>query len=139
MTYQNPEQTADSTAQWPTRRYHRGRLGPVENAVAGTLVRAGLLPHTYLLTTRGCKTGRRRRNPVMPVVEDGRRWLVAPYGPVPWVRNARAAGRVELTRRGETRAFTVRELPPAEAARVLKRYLQLTRVPRPYFHARPDA
>ena len=56
------------------------------------LVRAGLVPRSYLLTTQGRKTGRPRTNPVCPVEHGGRRWLVAPYGPVSWVRNARATG-----------------------------------------------
>ncbi len=34
---------------------------------------------------------RPRTNPVTVVEHDGRRWLVAPYGPVSWVHNARAA------------------------------------------------
>jgi hypothetical protein len=35
-------------------------------------------------------------NPVVPIDYDDKRWLVAPYGAVAWVRNARAAGRVSL-------------------------------------------
>ena len=46
------------------------------------------MPRSYLLTTRGRKTGRPRTNPVVPVEHDRRRWLVAPYGPVSWVHNA---------------------------------------------------
>ena len=48
------------------------------NAIMSVLARAGLVPRCYLLTTQGRKTGRRRRNPVVPVDYDGRRWLVAP-------------------------------------------------------------
>ena len=48
------------------------------------LVRAGLVPRAYLLITQGRKTGRARINPVVPVEHGGRRWLVAPYGPVSW-------------------------------------------------------
>ena len=43
------------------------------------LVRVGLVPRSYLLTTRGRKTGRPRTNPVVPVEHGGRRWLVAAY------------------------------------------------------------
>lgn len=50
------------------------------NALIAPLIRAGLVPHTYLLTTRGRKTGKFRTNPVVLVERDGRRWLVAPYG-----------------------------------------------------------
>src|SRR5690348_8147640 len=85
------------------RQYRPGRGRHVENTIMSTLVRAGLVPRSYLLTTRGRKSGQPRTNPVVPVEHGGRRWLVAPYGPVSWVHNARAAGRVTLTRRRDTR------------------------------------
>jgi deazaflavin-dependent oxidoreductase (nitroreductase family) len=65
--------------------------------IMSALVRLGLVPRYYLLTATGRKTGKPRTNPVVPVEHDGRRWLVAPYGPVSWVWNARATGRVRLT------------------------------------------
>jgi deazaflavin-dependent oxidoreductase (nitroreductase family) len=65
------------------------------------LARAGIGP-AHLLTTRGRKTGRARTTPVILVQQDKQRWLVAPYGAVSWVLNARAAGRVTL-RRGRDR------------------------------------
>ena len=90
------------------------------------LVRVGLVPRSYLLTTQGRKTGRPRTNPVVPVEHDGRHWLVAPYGPVSWVHNARAAGRVSLARRGHTRDYAIREvISPDEAGPVLQRYVRL--------------
>ena len=103
------------------------------------LVRAGLVPRSYLLTTRGRKTGRPRTNPVVPVDHGGRRWLVAPYGPVSWVLNARAAGRVSLTRRRDTRDYTIREVPPGEAGPILKRYVHISTAPWPYFQATRDS
>ena len=99
------------------------------------LVRAGLVPRSYLLTTQGRKTGRARINPVVPVARGGRRWLVAPYGPVSWVRNARATGRVSLARRGSSRDYTVREVSPDEAGAVLQQYVRIARAARPYFRA----
>ena len=87
----------------PARQYRGGRGRHVENTIMSALVRAGLVPRSYLLTTQGRRTGKPRTNPVVPVEHDGRRWLVAPYGPVSWVHNARAAGRVTLTRRHDTR------------------------------------
>ena len=77
----------------PARQYRPGRGRHVENTIMSALVRAGLVPRSYLLTTQGRRTGKPRTNPVVPVEHDGRRWLVAPYGPVSWVHNARAAGR----------------------------------------------
>jgi deazaflavin-dependent oxidoreductase (nitroreductase family) len=103
------------------------------------LVRAGLIPRSYVLTTRGRKTGRRRTNPVVPVEHDGRRWLVAPYGPVSWVHNARAARQVSLTRRREIREYAVREVPPAEAGPILQRYVRIAPATRRYFQATTDS
>ena len=123
----------------PVRQYRLGRTRRVGNAFSRVFVRAGLLPHTYVLTTRGRKTGRARSNPVTLVEHDGHRWLVAPYGAVSWVLNARAAGRVRLARRGTTREYAIHELPPEQAGPVLKEYVHIAKVTRPYFRARPDA
>ena len=96
----------------PARQYRPGRGRHAENTIMSALVRAGLVPRSYLLTTQGRRTGKPRTNPVVPVEHDGRRWLVAPYGPVSWVHNARAAGRVTLTRRRDTRQYAIREVAP---------------------------
>ena len=119
----------------PARQYRPGRGRHVENTIMIALVRVGLVPRSYLLTTRGRKTGRPRTNPVTPVEDGGRRWLVAPYGPVSWVHNARATGRVSLTRRRDTREYTVREVPPEQAGPVLQRYVRIAPSTRAYFQA----
>jgi deazaflavin-dependent oxidoreductase (nitroreductase family) len=111
----------------------------VENTIMSALVRGGLVPRSYLLTTRGRKTGRPRTNPVVPVEHGGRRWLVAPYGPVPWVLNARAAGQVSLIRRRDTRDYAIREASRDEAGPVLQRYLRLAPSARPYFQATKES
>jgi deazaflavin-dependent oxidoreductase (nitroreductase family) len=111
----------------------------VENTIMSVLVRAGLVPRSYLLTTRGRTTGRPRTNPVVPVEHGGCCWLVAPYGPVSWVHNARATGQVSLTRRRDRRDYTLREVPPEEAGAVLKRYVRISPATRPYFQASKDS
>ena len=116
-----------------------GRGRHVENAIMSALVRAGLVPRSYLLTTRGRKTGRPRTNPVVPVELQGRLWLVAPYGPVSWVHNARAAGRVTLTRGRDTREYGIREADPEEAGPVLQRYVRIATATRRYFLATKDS
>jgi deazaflavin-dependent oxidoreductase (nitroreductase family) len=126
---------ADAPSFQPGRRYRPGRGRRLENLVMSVLVGAGLVPHSYLLTTRGRKTGRTRKNPVVVVDYDGRRWLVAPYGPVSWVLNARAAGQVELTRRGKTQRYTIREVSDQEAGPILQRYVRVASATRPYFQA----
>ena len=136
---QAARQVGGSRAPRPARQHRPGRGRHVENAIMSALVQAGLVPRSCLLTTRGRKTGRPRTNPVVPVEHDGRRWLVAPYGPVSWVHNARATGRVSLTRRRDTRDYAIREVPREEAGPVLKRYVRIARATRPYFQATKDS
>ena len=122
------------------RSFHMTTARRLGDRLARPLIRLGVVPGTYLLTVRGRKTGRPHSNPVTLVEGDeGRRWLVAPYGAVGWVRNARAVKRVTLSRRGHTMEYTLREVSPDEAGPVLKRYVALAKVTRPYFSAQPDA
>jgi deazaflavin-dependent oxidoreductase (nitroreductase family) len=121
------------------RQFRPSRGRRIGDAVIGVLTRAGLVPSTYLLTTTGRRTGRPLTHPATVVEHDGRRWLVAPYGAVSWVHNARAAGRVRLTRRGRRRDYTVREVTAAEAGPVLKRYVRVATATRPYFRADKDS
>lgn len=96
----------------------------VLNPVVGAFVRAGVAPRTaFILTTRGRRTGTPRSTPVVLQEHEGRRYLVAPYGEVGWVHNARAHGRVTLTRAGSSDDVDVVEVDSGEAALVLKRYL----------------
>ena len=123
----------------PARQYRPSRGRRVGDAIISVFIRAGLVPSSYLLTTRGRKTGRPRTNPVTVVEHDGKRWLVAPYGPVSWVHNARAAGRVTLRRRFDTWEYAVREVSSQEAGPVLKRYVRIATATRPYFRATVDS
>lgn len=120
------------------RAYHRGRLHQMENRIMTAAAGLGLIPHSSVLVTRGRKTGERRENPITVITVAGREWLVAPYGPVPWVLNARAAGRVEIRRRGRTRAYKITEVGPEEAGPVLKDYVRIATVTRAYFVADKD-
>jgi deazaflavin-dependent oxidoreductase (nitroreductase family) len=119
------------------------RLTPARraaNRVVRLLLTLGLMPGpTYLLTVPGRRTGRPLSTPVTLVEEGGQRWLVAPYGEVPWVRNARAAGRVTLTRGRRAETVSLRALGAAEAAPVLQRYVIRVPITRPYFDVTPDS
>jgi deazaflavin-dependent oxidoreductase (nitroreductase family) len=108
------------------------------NALVSVLARVGVGP-IHLLTTTGRVTGRPHTLPVVPVDQDGKRWLVAPYGPVAWVHNARASGRVTLRYGRTSRDYTVREATAAEAGPVLKRYVAVASRTRQHFDAAPDA
>jgi deazaflavin-dependent oxidoreductase (nitroreductase family) len=123
----------------PARQYHPSRWRRAGDAVMSVFVRLGVIPSTYLLTTQGRRTGRPLTHPATVVEEDGRRWLVSPYGTVSWVRNARAAGRVRLARRGDRRDYAIREVPAREAGPVLKRYVGIATATRPYFQAGKDS
>jgi len=101
----------------PMFRMTRARR--IGDAIIGAFIRAGVVPSSYMLTTKGRKTGQLLTNPVTLVERDGRRWLAAPYGPVSWVLNARSAGWVTLRRRGRRLNYTVREVPTEEAGPVL--------------------
>jgi deazaflavin-dependent oxidoreductase (nitroreductase family) len=119
------------------------RLSPsrrAANRLVRLLLKLGLMPGpTYLLTVPGRRTGRPLSTPVTLVEEGDSRWLVAPYGDVAWVHNARAAGQVTLSRGRRSETLSIRELPAAEAAPVLKRYITRVPITRPYFDAKPDS
>jgi deazaflavin-dependent oxidoreductase (nitroreductase family) len=122
-------------------RYRVTRSVRLVNWLMGVLLRLGVKPATtYLLTVRGRRSGRQRTTPVTLVEEGTRRWLVAPYGPVGWVRNARAAGQVTLTRGGRSETRRIAQVvDPAEAAPVLKMYAERVSITRRYFNAAHDA
>jgi deazaflavin-dependent oxidoreductase (nitroreductase family) len=104
------------------------------------LLRLGSGPdRTYLLTVPGHRSGALRSTPVTLVEEGGRRWLVAPYGEVAWVRNVRAAGKATLSRGGHTDEIALREVGTDEAAPVLKLYVTRVPITRPYFDVRPGS
>lgn len=104
------------------------------NWLVRALLRVGLGPRrTYLLSVRGRKSGQWRSTPVTLVEGGGRRWLVAPYGEVGWVRNARAAGMVTVSRGGRSETVRVAEVRPEESAPVLKRYVTEVPITRPFF------
>jgi deazaflavin-dependent oxidoreductase (nitroreductase family) len=121
------------------RQYRPSSWRRAVDTVMSMFARMGVIPSTYLLTTRGRRTGRPLTHPATVVQEDGRRWLVSPYGQVSWVRNARASGRVSLARRGDRHDYAVREVSAQEAGPVLKRYIGIATATGPYFQAQKDS
>ena len=114
--------------------YRLGLWRRLVNRIICFLLRMGVSPpRTYLLTVRGRKSGHPYSTPVTLVEEAGKRWLVAPYGEVGWVRNARAAKQVALTRGRRFETVRIVELSAEDAAPVLKRYLAQVPVVRPFF------
>src|SRR5262245_7594384 len=116
------------------RPYRKSYWRRALNALVRPLARAGLTgPRTHLLTVPGRTTGKPWSTPVSIVKMGDRRWLVAPYGDRNWVRNARAAGVVELRRGRRDERLGVRELSPEAAVPVLREYYRLGRVTHPFF------
>lgn len=119
------------------------RVGPATravNALFRALTRLGLgARYRHILTVRGRRSGREHSTPVDVMEHAGGRWLVAPYGETNWVKNARAAGEVTLSRGRRSERVRLAEADPSESVRVLRTYMREVAVTRPYFDVGPDA
>jgi deazaflavin-dependent oxidoreductase (nitroreductase family) len=110
------------------------------NKIMGWAIRMGYGPErSYLLTVKGRKSGRLYTTPVSLIIDDNDRLLVSPYGVVNWVKNARAAGQVTLSRGEKSETVTVTQVGPVESAPILKKYINIETFARPYFDLEPDA
>jgi deazaflavin-dependent oxidoreductase (nitroreductase family) len=113
------------------------RLG---NVLMTGLVRLGVGDSTmHLLTVPGRTSGRPYTTPVIVTELGDERFLVSPYGERGWVRNARAAGTVELSRGRRTERLGVDEVGPAEAAPVLREYVRRVPITRKFFDVAPES
>lgn len=92
------------------------------NPITTTLMRLGLRPdpRMALLTIRGRKTGQERSVPMGVFDRNGRKYIVAAFGEVNWVRNLRAAGAVNLTQGKRTAQYAAEQVHGEEAALVLR-------------------
>jgi deazaflavin-dependent oxidoreductase (nitroreductase family) len=92
------------------------------NPITTTLMRLGVRPdpRMALLTIRGRKTGRDRTVPIGVFERAGRKYLVAAFGEVSWVRNLRAASAVTITQGKRTATFATEQVQGDEAALVLR-------------------
>ncbi|HLC05322.1 MAG TPA: nitroreductase/quinone reductase family protein [Anaerolineales bacterium] len=112
----------------------------LEGRLMNLFIRRGLAPPTmHVLSVRGRKTGLIRSNPIDHVLLGDDMWLVAPYREVQWVRNARAAGQVALSRGGRSESVRIVEASPAETAPVLRASIARDKYPRPYIDVGPDS
>jgi deazaflavin-dependent oxidoreductase (nitroreductase family) len=92
------------------------------------------------LTLAGRRTGEVRKVPVIPVEVGGSRYLVSPYGESDWVRNLRAAGKGELSRKGRREVFHAVEIPAGQRGPVISRYREVAgRAVDSFFTKLPDA
>ncbi|MEW1926931.1 nitroreductase/quinone reductase family protein [Streptomyces sp. NPDC088360] len=110
------------------------------NGVFRTMTRFGIgKGYRYILTVRGRKSGRMYSTPVDVMSDGGERWVVGAYGVSNWVRNARAAGQIELSRGGTSQTVRVVELGPQESVPVLRQYWREVPVTRAYFDVTADS
>ena len=114
------------------KTYRLGRGTRLVNALFQTMTRLGLgASYRHILTVPGRKTGRLHSTPVDIIQVSGQRWLVAGYGPAGWVRNARAAGEVTLSRGRDSRRFEIEEADAPTAVPVLRKYMTGSASPGP--------
>ena len=108
-----------------TTRYDEPDLAArATNAVFRWLAEAGIsIAGTRALRVRGRKTGQLRGVVVNLMTVDGRDYVVSPRGNTQWVRNARAAGEVEMGPRWRGRTVRISEVADDAKLDLLKRYL----------------
>lgn len=120
------------------KTYQMNAMNRFVNRVMMQLTRLGIGPKNYaILTVTGRKSGKLYSTPISLVIHDGQRYMVAPYGDVSWVKNARAAGEVTLQRGKVTETLGFTELEPADAGPILQIYYGHEAITRPYFDV-PD-
>ena len=90
-----------------TKQYRVNAFVRINNATISSLVRLGIRVGGFsLLTVRGRKSGKPIVTPLVIFVQDQKRYLIAAYGIVNWVRNLRAAGgEATLTWGGTAKRF----------------------------------
>ena len=123
-----------------TRTYRVNTGTRLVNRAFAVMTRLGLgKAYRHILTVPGRRTGTPHSTPVDVMTRDGERWLVAAYGITNWVHNARAAGKVTLSRGGRSETVYVTELDPSDSVPVLRQYLREVPVTRPYFAVTADS
>ena len=120
--------------------YRLGIGRRIVNALTRAALWAGIAPSRFaLLTVPGRHSGKQHSTPIIVLRRGGDRWLVAPYGERAWVKNARAAGQVTLSRGRRQVTVPIEEVRAEEAGPVLKDYLAQTPITRPFFDVAPDS
>jgi len=94
---------------------------PGFNKVMMWLARRGF-SRAQILTTTGRQSGESRSVPISPIDVDGVEYLVAPYGTVSWVQNARANPEVTLTKGRTARRVLLTEVTGNATAPVVDAY-----------------
>jgi len=108
------------------KQYRANAFVRINNAVISSLLRLGIKVWSFsLLTVRGRKSGKPIATPLAILIRDQKRYLIAPYGIVNWVRNLRAAGgEATLVCGGNIEKIRAIELEPEAAALVFREALR---------------
>ncbi len=108
------------------KQYRVNAFARINNTMISSLLRLGIKMWSFaLLTVRGRKSGKPIVTPIAVFVHDQKRYLVAPYGDVNWVRNPRAAGgEATLTQRRHSERIHAIELEPEAAAPIFREALR---------------
>jgi deazaflavin-dependent oxidoreductase (nitroreductase family) len=108
------------------KQYRVNAFVRINNAMISSLLRLGIQVGSFsLLTVRGRKSGKQIETPLAVFVQDQKRYLIAPYGVVNWVRNLRAAkGVATLTRGRHSERIHAIELSPEAAASIVREALR---------------
>jgi deazaflavin-dependent oxidoreductase (nitroreductase family) len=108
------------------KQYRVNAFVRLNNAVISSMVRRGRKVGSFsLLTVRGRKSGKPIATPLAIFIQDQKRYLIASYGIVNWVRNLRAAGgEAALVRGRNSEKICAIELEKDTAALVLREALR---------------
>lgn len=113
--------------RWLYRGGHAHALARALNRGQAALAARGIGPaRVRVLEVAGRRSGRTVRLPVVVAELGGERYLVSMLGEdVNWVRNVRAAGGRAVLRRRDAENILLEEVPAAERAPVLRRYVEV--------------
>jgi hypothetical protein len=108
-----------------TTRYDEpNRTARAANQLFRWLAEAGIsVAGTRALRVRGRTTGKLRGVVINMMTVDGRSYVVSPRGNTQWVRNARAAGTVEMGPRWRSSEVRLSEVADEAKPKLLKLYL----------------
>jgi deazaflavin-dependent oxidoreductase (nitroreductase family) len=122
--------------RWMYRGGRPNRVARLLNRIAGVQHRTGLLgPAGWVtLEVTGRVSGRTIGFPLVIADHDGERYLVSMLGEnANWVANVRAANGEAILRHGRARPVRLVDVPVAERAPILRRYLDVAPGARAHF------